>query len=88
MNYIVSSRREAKAESSGTSYRGRSSPSEVRVEIPSTADPKGSHTRPSQKPVDSVRTLYSWKGVFYKQRKQALVSPLRQSLVLVSSGLI
>ncbi|XP_015443491.1 protein DBF4 homolog B isoform X1 [Pteropus alecto] len=54
VNYIVSSRREAKAESSGTSYRGRSSPSEIRVEIPSTANPKGSHTGPSQKPVDSV----------------------------------
>ncbi|XP_059526381.1 protein DBF4 homolog B isoform X2 [Myotis daubentonii] len=53
---IVSSRREAKAESSGTSHGGcsSSSPSEVRVETPSMADPKGSHTRPSQKPVDLV----------------------------------
>ncbi|XP_014305313.1 protein DBF4 homolog B, partial [Myotis lucifugus] len=56
VSYIVSSRREAKAESSGTSHRGcsSSSPSEVRVETPSMADPKGSHTRPSQKPVDLV----------------------------------
>ncbi|XP_015428003.1 PREDICTED: protein DBF4 homolog B, partial [Myotis davidii] len=56
VSYIVSSRREAKAESSGTSHRGcsSSSPSEVRVETPAMADPKGSHTRPSQKPVDLV----------------------------------
>ncbi|XP_016057566.1 PREDICTED: protein DBF4 homolog B [Miniopterus natalensis] len=52
VSYIVSSRREAKAESSGTSHRSCSS--EVRMETPSTADPKGSHTRPSQKPVDLV----------------------------------
>lgn len=54
VSYIVSSRREAKTESSGTSHRGSSSPSDVRVEIPSIDDPKSSHTRPSQKPVDSV----------------------------------
>ncbi|KAM7066978.1 protein DBF4 homolog B isoform 2-T3 [Molossus nigricans] len=51
---IVSSRREAKTESSRTSHRSCSSPSEVRVEAPSMADPKGSHTRPLQKPVDLV----------------------------------
>lgn len=53
---IVSSRREAKAERSGTSHRGSSSssPSEVRAETPSMAHPKGSHARPSQKPVDLV----------------------------------
>lgn len=54
VSYIVSSRREAKTESSGMSHRGCSSPSDVRVEISSVTDPKGSHTRPSQKPVDSV----------------------------------
>lgn len=54
VSYIVSSRREAKTESSGTSHRGSSSPSDVRVEIPSMDDPKGSHARPSQKPVDAV----------------------------------
>ncbi|KAM9597386.1 protein DBF4 homolog B [Trichechus inunguis] len=54
VSYIVSSRREAKAESSGTSHRGCPSPREVRVEIPTSADPKGSHATPSQKPVDSV----------------------------------
>ncbi|XP_070082207.1 protein DBF4 homolog B isoform X2 [Equus caballus] len=56
VSYIVSSRREAKAESSGTSHRGCPSPSEVRVETPSMVDPKGGHARPSQKPVDSVPT--------------------------------
>nr|XP_023409197.1 protein DBF4 homolog B [Loxodonta africana] len=54
VSYIVSSRREAKAESRGTSHRGCPSPSEVRVETPTLADPKGSHATPSQKPVDSV----------------------------------
>lgn len=56
VSYIVSGRREAKAESSGTSHRGCSSPSEARVETPSTADPKGDHPRPSQKPAALVRT--------------------------------
>ncbi|XP_022375549.1 protein DBF4 homolog B isoform X1 [Enhydra lutris kenyoni] len=56
VSYIVSSRREAKTESSGTSPRGCRcpSPSEVRGQTPSTAHPKGGHTRPSQKPADSV----------------------------------
>ncbi|XP_036738785.2 protein DBF4 homolog B isoform X2 [Manis pentadactyla] len=54
VSYIVSSRREAKAESSGTSHRGRPSPSEAGVETPSTADPKGDHPRPSQKPAALV----------------------------------
>ncbi|XP_058140333.1 protein DBF4 homolog B isoform X2 [Dasypus novemcinctus] len=54
VSYIVSSRREAKAEITGTSHRGCPSPSEVRVDTPSLADPKGSCTRPSQKPVDLV----------------------------------
>ncbi|KAM9209024.1 protein DBF4 homolog B isoform 3-T3 [Dugong dugon] len=54
VSYIVSSRREAKAESSGTSHRGCPGPREVRGEIPTSADPKGSHATPSQKPVDSV----------------------------------
>ncbi|XP_017526447.2 protein DBF4 homolog B isoform X3 [Manis javanica] len=54
VSYIVSGRREAKAESSGTSHRGCSSPSEARVETPSTADPKGDHPRPSQKPAALV----------------------------------
>nr|XP_037849386.1 protein DBF4 homolog B isoform X2 [Chlorocebus sabaeus] len=56
VSYIVSSRREAKAESSRTNQRGCPSPnpSEVRVETSAMVDPKGSHPRPSQKPVDSV----------------------------------
>nr|XP_012420277.1 PREDICTED: protein DBF4 homolog B [Odobenus rosmarus divergens] len=54
VSYIVSSRREAKAESRGTSPRGCPSPSEVRGQTPSVAHPKGGHTRPSQKPADSV----------------------------------
>ncbi|XP_063485250.1 protein DBF4 homolog B isoform X17 [Symphalangus syndactylus] len=56
VSYIVSSRREVKAESSGTSHRGcpSPSPSKVRVETSAMVDPKGSHPRPSQKPVDSV----------------------------------
>ncbi|XP_055243894.1 protein DBF4 homolog B isoform X11 [Gorilla gorilla gorilla] len=56
VSYIVSSRREVKAESSGKSHRGcpSPSPSEVRVETSAMVDPKGSHPRPSQKPVDSV----------------------------------
>ncbi|KAK2509564.1 hypothetical protein MC885_020298 [Smutsia gigantea] len=49
VSYSVSSCREAKAESSGTSHRGCCSPSKVRVETPTTADPKGDHSRPSQK---------------------------------------
>ncbi|XP_064439452.1 protein DBF4 homolog B isoform X5 [Mirounga angustirostris] len=53
VSYIVSSRREAKAESSGTSPRGCPSPSEVRGQTLSMAHPKGGHTRPSQKPADS-----------------------------------
>ncbi|KAI2583438.1 DBF4 zinc finger B [Homo sapiens] len=56
VSYIVSSRREVKAESSGKSHRGcpSPSPSEVRVETSAMVDPKGSHPRPSRKPVDSV----------------------------------
>uniref|UniRef100_A0A2K5IZA0 DBF4-type domain-containing protein n=1 Tax=Colobus angolensis palliatus TaxID=336983 RepID=A0A2K5IZA0_COLAP len=56
VSYIVSSRREAKAESSRTNQRGCPSPnpSEVRVETSAMVDPKGSHPRPSQKPIDSV----------------------------------
>ncbi|XP_033702515.1 protein DBF4 homolog B isoform X5 [Tursiops truncatus] len=54
VSYIVSSRREAKAESSGTSHRGCPSPSEVTVETLSVANPKGSHASPAQKAVDSV----------------------------------
>lgn len=54
VSYIVSSRREAKAESGGTSHRGCPSPGEVRVETPSVANPKDSHARPAQKPVESV----------------------------------
>uniref|UniRef100_M3YCR5 DBF4B protein n=1 Tax=Mustela putorius furo TaxID=9669 RepID=M3YCR5_MUSPF len=54
VSYIVSSRREAKTESSRTSPRGCPSPSEVRGQTPSMAHPKGGHTRPSQKPADSV----------------------------------
>ncbi|XP_066111487.1 protein DBF4 homolog B isoform X1 [Saccopteryx bilineata] len=54
VSYIVSSRREVKPESSRTSHRGCSSPSELRVETPSTADPKGSCARRSQKPGDLV----------------------------------
>nr|XP_011717784.1 protein DBF4 homolog B isoform X2 [Macaca nemestrina] len=56
VSYIVSSRREAKAESSRTNQRGCPSPnpSKVRVETSAMVDPKGSHPRPSQKPVDSV----------------------------------
>ncbi|XP_032125842.1 protein DBF4 homolog B-like isoform X1 [Sapajus apella] len=56
VSYIVSSRREAKVESSGTSHKGcpSLSPNEVRVETSAMVDPKGSHTRPVQKPIDSV----------------------------------
>ncbi|XP_053768091.1 protein DBF4 homolog B [Desmodus rotundus] len=54
VSYIVSSRREVKAEGPGISRRGCSSPGEVRVEAPSRASPPASHTRPSPKSVDSV----------------------------------
>ncbi|XP_042770801.1 protein DBF4 homolog B isoform X1 [Panthera leo] len=54
VSYIVSSRREVKAESSATGHRGCPSPSEVRVQTPSTAHPKCGHPRPPQKPTDSV----------------------------------
>nr|XP_040124624.1 protein DBF4 homolog B isoform X2 [Ictidomys tridecemlineatus] len=54
VSYIVSSRREAKAESGETGHRGCPSPSEVKVETSSVASPKGNHARPSQKPVHSV----------------------------------
>ncbi|XP_072603111.1 protein DBF4 homolog B isoform X2 [Vulpes vulpes] len=54
VSYIVSSRREAKAESNGTSPRGCPSPSEVRGQTPSIVHPQDGHTRPSQKPADSV----------------------------------
>ena len=78
VSYIVSSRREVKAEGPGISRRGCSSPGEVRVEAPSRASPPASHTRPSPKSVDSVRISWSRKGVFSTQRKQASMSPLRQ----------
>lgn len=87
VSYIVSSRREAKVESSGRSHRGCPSPSEVRVETLSVANPKGSRASPAQKAVDSVRTSWGRKCGSDKRRKQASVSPLRQFLVLVSSGL-
>ncbi|XP_047401807.1 protein DBF4 homolog B isoform X1 [Sciurus carolinensis] len=54
VSYIVSSRREAKAESGGTGHRSCPSSSEIKVETFSVANPKGSHTRPSQKPAYSV----------------------------------
>uniref|UniRef100_A0A8P0TIQ9 DBF4 zinc finger B n=2 Tax=Canis lupus familiaris TaxID=9615 RepID=A0A8P0TIQ9_CANLF len=69
VSYIVSSRREAKAESNGTSPRGCPSPSEVRGQTPSIVHPKDGHTRPSQKPADSVRTSSGKKGMFSEQRK-------------------
>ncbi|XP_055254726.1 protein DBF4 homolog B, partial [Moschus berezovskii] len=54
VSYIVSSRREAKAESSRTSHRGCPSPSEVTVDTPPMANPKGSRARPAQKAMDPV----------------------------------
>ncbi|KAG5203081.1 hypothetical protein JEQ12_002664 [Ovis aries] len=54
VSYIVSSRREAKAESSRTSHRGCPSPSEVTVDTPPVANPKGSRARPAQKAMDPV----------------------------------
>uniref|UniRef100_A0A5F9C3I4 DBF4 zinc finger B n=1 Tax=Oryctolagus cuniculus TaxID=9986 RepID=A0A5F9C3I4_RABIT len=54
VSYIVSSRREAKAESGESSPRVCLSPSEVRVETPPMADPRGSHARASQSPADLV----------------------------------
>ncbi|XP_058532281.1 protein DBF4 homolog B isoform X2 [Ochotona princeps] len=54
VSYIVSSRREAKAESSGSSLRVCLSPGEVGTEIPPSADARGSHGRPAQVPTDSV----------------------------------
>ncbi|XP_077020261.1 protein DBF4 homolog B isoform X2 [Tamandua tetradactyla] len=54
VSYIVSSRRDAKAEIPGTGHRGCPTPSEVRVDTPSLADPKCSCTRTSQKPADLV----------------------------------
>ena len=65
VSYIVSSRREAKAESSRTSHRGCPSPSEVTVDTP----PKGSRARPTQKAMDPVRTSWGGKGVSNKRRK-------------------
>ncbi|XP_075418078.1 protein DBF4 homolog B [Tenrec ecaudatus] len=59
VSYIVSSRREAKAESNGTSPRGCPSPSEVRVgETPPLANSnaKGSHVPASEKAADPVPT--------------------------------
>ncbi|KAG8505073.1 Protein DBF4-B, partial [Galemys pyrenaicus] len=51
VSYIVSSRKEAKAESHG----GCPSPSEVRAETPSAVgSPRGGPIRPALKPVDSV----------------------------------
>ncbi|XP_040845141.1 protein DBF4 homolog B [Ochotona curzoniae] len=54
VSYIVSSRREAKAESSGSSLKVCLSPGEVGVEIPPSVDARGSHSRPAQVPTDSV----------------------------------
>ncbi|KAM4843080.1 protein DBF4 homolog B isoform 2-T4 [Thomomys bottae] len=54
VSYIVSSRREAKAESSGTSHTGCLSSSEISVETASVANSEGCQARPSQKPVDLV----------------------------------
>ncbi|XP_077603895.1 protein DBF4 homolog B isoform X2 [Crocuta crocuta] len=54
VSYIVSSRREVKAESSGTGHRGCPSPSKVKVQTRSTVHPKCSHPGPPQKPTDSV----------------------------------
>ena len=65
VSYIVSSRREAKAESSRMSHRGCPSPSEVTVDTP----PKGSRARPTQKAMDPVRTSWGGKGVSNKRRK-------------------
>ncbi|XP_060059331.1 protein DBF4 homolog B isoform X2 [Erinaceus europaeus] len=53
ISYIVSNRKEAKAENHRTSHGG--SPSEIRVETPSsTVDPKELPPRPACKPVGSV----------------------------------
>ncbi|XP_048222821.1 protein DBF4 homolog B [Perognathus longimembris pacificus] len=60
VSYIVSSRREAKAESSGTSHRCCPSPSKARVETASMANPKGCRARPSQSPVDTL-PFSSWQ---------------------------
>ncbi|XP_006833775.1 PREDICTED: protein DBF4 homolog B [Chrysochloris asiatica] len=54
VSYIVSSRREAKAESSETSHRGCPSPSEGRAETPSLASPKENPATALHKPVDLV----------------------------------
>lgn len=69
VSYIVSSRREAKAESSRTSHRGCPSPSEVTVDTPPVANPKGSRARPAQKAMDPVRTSWGGKCVSSKRRK-------------------
>ncbi|KAF6093227.1 DBF4 zinc finger B [Phyllostomus discolor] len=54
VSYIVSGRREAKAESRGTRRRGCSSPGEVAGDAPSRAGTPTSHTGPPRKPTDSV----------------------------------
>ncbi|KAM5273384.1 protein DBF4 homolog B [Ctenodactylus gundi] len=54
VSYIVSSRREAKAENGEVRPRSCSSPREVRLDTPSTARPKGSPSRPVQIPADTV----------------------------------
>ncbi|KAM5308641.1 protein DBF4 homolog B isoform 1-T2 [Glossophaga mutica] len=54
VSYIVSSRREAKAESRGTSCGGCSSAGEVRGEAPCRAGPPASHARPPQKAAGSM----------------------------------
>lgn len=69
VSYIVSNRREVKAESGGTGHRGCPSPSKVKVQTQSTAHPKCSHPGPPQKPTDSVRTSLGRKGVFSEHRK-------------------
>lgn len=54
VSYVVSSRRGAKAESGESSPGVGLSPSEVRVETPPVAGPRGSHARASQTPADLV----------------------------------
>ncbi|XP_012581463.1 PREDICTED: protein DBF4 homolog B [Condylura cristata] len=55
VSYIVSSRKEAKAESRGAGHGGCPSPGEVRPETPpATGSLRGGPARPAPKPVDSV----------------------------------
>lgn len=73
VSYIVSSRREAKAESSGSSLKVCLSPGEVGVEIPPSVDARGSHSRPAQVLTDSVRTPNTlWKKRLFAPETWAL----------------